>query len=145
MFDTTYSDVSVVWLVGPWVVAVGFLLLWISKAMGYKRITKELKKYVGVEGQWSRDDFLSMITNLKKERDKAQAEAREATAAHQECVRKLRKLDEIEDALRHGDNFRFEGSNLWVRRQERDKNGKFKRKMGAKKILKKAEKPRARK
>ncbi len=61
----TYSDVSVVWLVGPWGLAVGFLLLWISKAMGYRRVSKLLATYQDDPRQWTREQLGKMVSNMK--------------------------------------------------------------------------------
>ncbi len=136
MFFDTYSDVSVVWLVGPWVVVV-VLAVWLffaerSCAEWFRRGTlaefniQQIKVLVGkmcVGGGYSvSHDFMvefekpvitpinSVIAELHswkslyntaiENRDNAQAEAREASAGHEEARRLLTIQEGISADLR---------------------------------------------
>lgn len=68
-----------------------FLILWLAQIVAYRHAVRDLEKERDVV-KWAKETAIHMEREYQlslAERDKAKAEAREATAAHQECARKL--------------------------------------------------------
>lgn len=103
MFTSTYNDVSGWMLFGPYFIMAAWLLLSIRDRKRFKALEMELKKYVGLKGQWSREDLTKMMGVLRQERDKAWVEARESSAGHNEAVRQLKaergNVDRLAESL----------------------------------------------
>lgn len=57
----------------------------------------ELKKYVGVEGQYTLSDYRTLLKHQIRKTESAEASAREADAGHREAVR---QLDEAQKDIR---------------------------------------------
>ncbi len=121
----TYSDVSVVWLVGPWVVVGVLAILWALAINAYRDSVHQLKYERAIHNK-AKDSVL-----------KAQAEAREEWAGHEEA-RRLLTNSQAEVYF-----YQTQAQELKAKyTPKRDKLGHFAPK---KKVLKKVEKSRARK
>ncbi len=131
MFDTTYSGVSGWMLFTPWFFMVLWLILLARHSRRYKALKKELSGYKDVPGQWTREQLGAMVASLKKQRDEAESESRELSAALAESGRKLdaEKLY-AEDAAARILRLSLKVGELT---QPRAKDGKFKRKAAQKK------------
>ncbi len=138
MLGATYSDVSVVWLVGPWVVVGVFLLLWVIQIKAHRNAVNNsrpvldlLKEYC--DGGFARvmdrspSDVLSgIIAKLWQ----AQADAREERAGHEEARRLLNEARERVDHLEHHLRVEEDHAEHWEREAKkltpkRDKLGHF--------------------
>lgn len=80
----------------------------------------ELKKYVGVEGQWTLADYRAIISKAVKERDAALAEIRELSAA---LAYRGERVDILEARLAYVKDERDK-----ARKELKDARGKARRK-----------------